>query len=252
LTEVKGVVEFCIAVPKGPPERYAVAFDGVGVAVVPPDEHPADVVLAMAALDFVRLVSGGVNAAILVLGDRLEITGDELLALRVGGVFQVPGRSGVAVDPSAVDPEQAAAATKHVKNAHLERVMAGGLRDVVIDQVVQRLPEFLDETKAAGQRLVIGFHIGGRPDGGHDRVLVRVEEGRCEAERLPSPDGGETAGVRAEDRDATLVLGGAQFVKLVLGHLNPVTAVVRGSLKVKGDLHAALALHRVMRIPGSH
>ena len=66
-----------------------------------------------------------------------------------------------------------------------------------------------------------------------------VDRGRCRAER--DADG---------DRDATLVLGGGQFLKLVTGHLNPVTGVVRGALKVKGDLNAALTLYRIMRIPG--
>jgi predicted lipid carrier protein YhbT len=53
------------------------------------------------------------------------------------------------------------------------------------------------------------------------------------------------------DRDATLILSGTQFLKLVLGHLNPVTAVMKGSIKVKGDVKAALRLHNVMRIPGT-
>jgi putative sterol carrier protein len=69
---------------------------------------------------------------------------------------------------------------------------------------------------------------------------VYVDQGSCRVER----DG-------EGDRDATVVLGGAQFLKLVLGHLNPVTAVMRGSIKVKGDVKAALRLHKVMRIPGT-
>jgi putative sterol carrier protein len=240
LAEVQGVVEFRVDVPKGPPERHALLFDGVGVVTVPTDAHEPDVTVSLAALDFVRMVSGGQNAALLLLGGRLHVEGDEMLALRVGGVFQVPGQPGVAVDPSAIDPEQAAAVLKDVKDAHLERLMSGGFREVVLDQVFTRLPGFVDERKAARQTLVVGFRIDGRPDGGSDRLTVYVDQGACRAER-------DVEG----DRDATLLLGGAQFLKLVTGHLNPVTAVMRGSIKVKGDLNAALALHRVMRIPGS-
>ncbi len=240
LAAVKGVVEFRVDVPRGRPERHALLFDGAGVVVVPAGEHQPDVTIAMAALDFVRLVSGGRNAALLLLGDRLRVEGDEMLALQVGGVFQVPGQPGVAVDPSEVDPEQAAAVLGGVKDAHLERLMSGGFREVVLEQVFTRLPEFLDERRAAGQRLTVGFRIDGRPDGGADRVTVYVDRGTCRAER-------DAEG----ERDATLVLGGAQFLKLVTGHLNPVTGVVRGALKVRGDLNAALTLYRIMRIPGS-
>src|SRR5690242_7295759 len=231
LAEVEGVVEFRVDVPRGRPEVHVLVFDGTGVAVAPAGTHRPDVTIGVAAIDFVRMVSGGRNAALLLLGGRLRVEGDEQLALRVGGVFQVPGQPGVAVDPSAVDPEQAAVVLAGVKDRHLDRLMSGGFREVVLDQVFTRLPDFLDEQRAAGASLAVGFRIDGRPDGGSDRVTVYVDRGRCRAER--DADG---------DRDATLVLGGAQFLKLVTGHLNPVTGVVRGALKVRGDLNAALTL----------
>jgi putative sterol carrier protein len=240
LAAVKGVVAFEVDVPQGEAERHLLVFDGLGVEACPPGEDDPDVTVSMAALDFVRLVSGGSSAAILLLGGRLRVSGDEELALRVGGVFQVPGQPGVAVDPSAVDPAEAAVAIKGVPDAALDRVMCGGFREVVLDQIVSRMPEFLDERKARQHRLTVGFRIDGRPDGGTDRVVVHVDRGTCRAER-------DTDG----DRDATLLLDGTQFLKLVLGHLNPVTAVVRGSIKVKGDVNAARRLHRLMRIPGS-
>src|SRR6476661_10463568 len=96
LAEVEGVVEFRVDVPKGPPEVDVLVFDGQGVAAAPPDTRRPDVTISLAALDFVRMVSGGRNAALLLLGDRLQVDGDEQLALRVGGVFRVPGQSGVA------------------------------------------------------------------------------------------------------------------------------------------------------------
>jgi predicted lipid carrier protein YhbT len=240
LAQVDGLVEFVVDVPKGDAERHTLRFDRAGVEVVPADGHQPDVRVSMGATDFVRLVSGVSNAAILLLGDRLHVDGDEAMALRVGGVFQVPGQPGVAVDPSEVDPEEASRAIKGVKTAHLDRVMTGGFREVILHQVFTRMPDFLDAEKAAKHSLCIGFRVDGRPDGGSDRVVVYVDQGSCRVER-------DAEG----DRNATLVLSGAHFLKLVLGHLNPVTAVMRGSIKVKGDVGAALALHKVMRIPGS-
>src|SRR6476619_452291 len=126
LAEVEGVVEFRVDVPQGPPEVHVLVFDGEGVAAAPAGTRRPDVTIGLAALDFVRMVSGGRNAALLLLGDRLRVDGDEQLALRVGGVFRVPGRPGVAVDPSAVDPEPAAAMLKGVKARTPARRSPGG------------------------------------------------------------------------------------------------------------------------------
>lgn len=241
LGKVNGVVEFAVDVPKGPQERHALVFDGHTVAVLEGDAPQVDVTIETEILDFVRLISGGVNAALLLLGGRLRVVGDESLALAVGGVFQVPGKPGVAVDPAEVDPEQVARVLKHARDGHLKEVMAGGFREVVLEQVFARFPDFLDARKAARHSLHVGFTITGRPDGEVDRYVVHVVDGACRV------DPGSTEG-----RDATITVSGADFLKLVTGHLNPVMGVMRGSLKVRGDVSRALLLHKIMRIPGQH
>ncbi len=238
LARVNGVVEFVVDVPKAPQERHALVFDGHTVAVLEGDTPEVDVTIETDILDFVRLISGGKNAALLLLGGRLQVRGDEMLALAVGGVFQVPGKPGVAVDPAEVDPDQAASVIKHAKDRQLQEVMAGGFRDVVVEQVFTRFPQFLDPHRAAGHTLHVGFTVTGRPDGGADRYVVHVADGYC---RVHPGD---------EGRDATITLSGADLLKLVTGNLNPVTGVMRGALKVRGNVARALLLHRIMRIPG--
>jgi putative sterol carrier protein len=249
LASVKGTVAFRLALPKRGEERYLLEFQEGGVDVVPPAGGPGvaaepDVTISCSMLDFVRLVTGGVNAALLYLGDRLGIEGDEMLALEVGGVFRVPGTENVAVDPMALDPVDVAVAIAKVKDAHLHAVMAGGLREVVLSEVFRRLPDYVHERKAERHDLVVGFKIGGRPDGGADRFVVTLREGRASVVRVE--DGAEPA-----ERDATIALNGAQFLKLVTGHLNPVTGVVRGQLKVRGDVKAALTFSGLMDIPSA-
>jgi putative sterol carrier protein len=195
-------------------------------------------------LHFVRLVTGGTNAALLYLGGRLCIEGDEMLALDVGTVFRVPGSDDVAVDPKALDPVDVAVAIAKVRDSHLHAVMAGGLRDVVLSEVFRRLPGYVHAEKAEGHELAIAFKIGGRPDGGSDRYLVTLRNGLAEVERL---DG--TAD--SPPRNATIALTGAQFLKLVTGHLNPVKGVMRGQLKVRGDVRAALTFSALMDIPSA-
>lgn len=248
LATVKGTVAFCLALPKKGEELYLLEFQEGGVDVVPPSGGAApagapDVTISCRMLEFVRLVTGGVNAALLYLGGRLDIQGDEMLALEVGGVFRVPGTEDVAVDPRALDPVDVAVAIAKVKDAHLHAVMAGGLREVVLGEVFRRLPDFVHETKAERHDLAVGFKIGGRPDGGADRYVVTLRKGKATVARV---DEGDEA-----SRDATIALNGAQFLKLVTGHLNPVTGVMRGQLKVRGDVKAALTFSSLMDIPSA-
>lgn len=242
LAVVKGTVAFRLLLPKRDEERYALEFLDSGVTVVPPG-GASDVTITCRMLDFVRLVTGGVNAALLYLGGRLFIEGDEMLALDVGGVFRVPGSDGVAVDPRELDPADVAVAIAKVKDSHLQAVMTGGLRDVVLTEVFRRLPDYVHAEKAQRHRLAIAFKIAGRPDGESDRFLVTLREGCAVVERVDGDEG--------RDRDATIALNGAQFLKLVTGHLNPVKGVMRGHLKVRGDVKAALTFSGLMDIPSA-
>lgn len=247
LARVDATVAFRLELPKRGEESYILVFEDGEVTVVPPPVDRtavADVTITCGVLEFVRLVTGGVNAALLYLGNRLGIEGDELLALDVGGMFRVPGTSDVAVDPRTLDPVDVAVAIAKVNDAHLHAVMGGGLREVVLSEVFRRLPDFVDAEKARRHELVVGFKIGGRPDGSVDRYVVRLSEGRATVERLEE---GEDPG----DRNATIAMNGAQFLKLVTGRLNPVTSVMRGQLKVRGDVKAALTFSGLMNIPSA-
>lgn len=249
LAEVEGTVAFRLGITRREEETYLVLFRDGRVDVVPPPDSashqtPTDVTIATGMLEFVRLVTGGANAALLHLANRLRIEGDELLALDVGGVFRVPGTNGVAVDPTALDPADVAVAIAGVNDAHLHGVMAGGLREVVLAEVFRRLPDYVSQERARRHDLAVGFKIGGRPDGEADRYVVTLREGRATVERLEESGDGR-------ERNATIALNGAQFLKLVTGHLNPVTGVMRGQLKVRGDVKAALTFSGLMDIPSA-
>jgi putative sterol carrier protein len=244
LAMVDGTVCFHLRLPKRGQETHLLQFGDGGVTVVPASGVASDVTVTCDMLDFVRLVTGGVNAALLYLSDRLRIDGDEMLALDVGGVFRIPGSDGVAVDPRALDPADVAVAIAHVKDAHLHAVMGGGLREVVLTEVFRRLPDYVHAEKAQGHELAVGFKIAGRPDGETDRFVVTLSGGRATVERL-----NESA--QGKDRDATIALDGAQFLKLVTGRLNPVKGVMRGQLKVRGDVKAALTFSGLMDIPSA-
>lgn len=237
LASLEGAVCFDLTRPDGGRERRTVRFRDGAVTL---EDAPADVTLRAAVLSFVRLVTGQANAALLYLSGQLGITGDAMLALELGAVFRLPGSDAVAVDPTSLDPVDVATAIKDVPREHLAEVMGGAFRDIVVGEVFRRFPEFLDERKAQRQHLDIGFRIAGRPDGGADRFLVHVADGSCTVEANP-PEGAA--------RDATLLLDGPDFLRLVTGHVNPVRALMAGRLKLKGDRARALAFNAVMNPP---
>jgi putative sterol carrier protein len=238
LAQVRGVVRFELARPRRKVERHTARFTA-GEVLLDEGAGP-DVVIRADIVDFVRLVTGQSNAALLYLGGRLALEGDELLALAVGSVFTVPGSGQAAVDPSALDPVEVATAVATTSSAHMREVMRGAFRPIVLEEVFRRFPDFLDAAKARGLTLSIGFRIGGRRDGEVDRYCVHVAQGACTVETSP-PEG--------QRRDATITLEGVDFLRLATGQLHPVRGVLSGALKVRGDKAKALALNSVMVPP---
>lgn len=243
VSRLRGVVRFDLHERGKVLERHALAFDdGVMQPRLDVDAGaPADVVLSTSVLVFVRLVSGERNAGLEYLAGRLDIEGDAELALRLGGIFRVPGSDSVAVDPTALDPVDVATALKGVKGHHLAKVMGSGFRTVVLGEIFRRLPDYLNDEKAAKAQLRVGFRLTGAPSGEVERYVVEVDRGSATV----------TAGDDGGERDATVTCEGHDFLRLATGHLSPIAGVLRGQLKVKGDRAKALQLSSVIDIPQS-
>lgn len=238
LGDIDGVVRFELARGRRDRECHTARFAGGTVTLAP--EATPDVTIRADLVDFVRLVTGQSNAALLYLSDRLALEGDELLALDVGCVFTVPGSDQRAVDPRTLDPVDVATAVARSSAKHMRSVMAGSFRPIVLEEVTRRLPDFVDPRKAGDLRAVVGFRVSGRPDGEVDRFTVHLADGACRVER-DAPEG--------QRRDATITIEGADFLRLATGQLHPVKGVVTGALKVRGDKGVALAFNGVMSPP---
>lgn len=239
LADVDGLVRFVITRSRGEDDRYDAVFGSGEVEVAPSGEAGPDVSITTDALDFLRLVSGTSSAALLLLSSRLRVEGDEALALQIGGVFKVPGTGDVAVNPAALDAVEVAAVIAKAKDAYLRDVMKGGFRAIILDEIFRRFPDYLDADRAKNLSTAIGFKISGG-EGEPDRFVVSIDQGVCTV-----VNNGEG------DRRATIALGGADFLKLATGNLNPTMAFVRGALRVRGDISAALSLSAVMKIPSA-
>ncbi len=238
LQSIEGVVRFELFRGGKEIERHTARFSGGDVEL--DDAAEPAVTISADMVDFIRLVTGERNAALLYLGDRLHLEGDEMLALDVGSVFTVPGTHAVAVDPTTLDPVDVATAVAQSSGRHMREVMRGSFRPIVLSEVFRRFPDFIDPTKAEKLSLSVGFRIGGRADDEVDRYTVHVRDGVCTVETDPP---------RGQRRDATISLDGADFLRLATGQLHPVKGVLTGSLKVRGDKGTALALNGAMCPP---
>jgi putative sterol carrier protein len=245
LAGVSGVARFeIIDGPSGFAGTVQVDDGAIATAAV---GAPLDVTLRTSTTGLLRLVSGERNAGMEFLAGRLAIEGDADLALALGGIFAAPGPEDapvVAVDPRALDTLEVARELGHVDTEHLRQVMASGFRPVVLDEIFGRLPDFVNPQKARGLRVVIGFRLTGRTDDEIDRFVVRLDRGAAEVLTGAAADA-----VGREERSATVTCGAHDFLRLATGHLSPVTGVLRGQLKVRGDKAAALRLAGAFDIP---
>lgn len=238
-----GVVRFDLQHRDRLLERHGIELRGGEVlarAHLGPDE-PVDVVLTTDVVRFLRLVSGERNAGLEFLAGTLDIEGDALLAIGLGGIFRVPGTTQVAVDPTELDPVDVATALRTVPLGHLRRVMSSGFRPVVLGEIFRRLPEFVNERKARNVDLSVAFRLLGNPSGEIEQYVVHVRGGVATVDH----------GADGEVRDATITCQGYDYLRLATGHLSPVIGVLKGQLKVRGDKSKALQLSSILEIPSA-
>lgn len=103
-------------------------------------------------------------------------------------------------------------------------------------QLFESMPEHLDAAKAAGADIAVMFDLDG-DDGG--RWIVHVVDGACNVE-----NGGEGR------HDATIKMADEDYVAMMQGRLNPMSAFMSGKIKVAGDMSKALKLQSLFRQPG--
>ncbi|WP_031085424.1 SCP2 sterol-binding domain-containing protein [Streptomyces sp. NRRL WC-3549] len=140
------------------------------------------------------------------------------------------------LDFAAVSPEDFARIVKGLSGKQLGEVMRGDLRTRVLGEVFGRMRQQF-RPEAAGQlKALIRWRITGESDLVYETSIAdgtcAVAEGRSDGEPR-----------------TTLVMGDADFLKLVSGNGNPVTMFMMRKLKVAGDVGLASGLTRYFDIP---
>nr|WP_202435302.1 MULTISPECIES: SCP2 sterol-binding domain-containing protein [unclassified Streptomyces] len=140
------------------------------------------------------------------------------------------------LDFAAVSPEEFARIVKGLSGRQLGEVMRGELRTRVLGEVFGRMRQQFRPEAAGRLKALIRWRITGESDVFYETSIAdgtcAVTQGRSEAEPR-----------------TTLVMGDADFLKLVSGNGNPVTMFMMRKLKVAGDVGLASGLTRYFDIP---
>jgi putative sterol carrier protein len=95
---------------------------------------------------------------------------------------------------------------------------------LTVQDLMERMPGALIPEKAEGVDATIQFHLG---EGGD--WVCRIKDQTCKAE----------PGV-AEDPNLSLTAEAEDYIDLVTGKLNPMTAIATKKIVLKGDLNLAM------------
>jgi putative sterol carrier protein len=140
----------------------------------------------------------------------------------------------VALDPqtlSTLEPGQFVTLVKAMSDQQIRDELGGPHRRAILDAVFSRFPQQFRPEKAGDRSARIDFRVTGGPGDSSDTYGVVVDHGTCRVE--------EGA---ADDPDLSLMLGPAEFLKLITGSGNPAMMFMMGKIKARGDLGLASGL----------
>lgn len=145
------------------------------------------------------------------------------------------------LDPSAFEtmsPEEFAQLAKQLSDREVTELMSGELRVPILDAIFARFPTLFRADRARGLTSTTQFRITGGPeDHPQDTYEVRIADGECE---VVDPGG---------EYDVSFMMAPPEFLKMTTGRGKPTILVMRGKIKVKGDLAAAAAFPTLFDIP---
>ena len=145
-------------------------------------------------------------------------------------------------DPSTLEtmsPEEFAQTVKGMSDREIADTMSGEYRSAILDAIFDRFPTLFRPDRAAGVSATTQFRITGGPEGNpHDTYEIVIDDGACHVSEQP----GDTY-------DVSLMMAPADFFKMATGRGTPTMMVMRGKIKVKGDLAFAAKFPSMFDIP---
>ncbi|OGO16059.1 MAG: hypothetical protein A2Y93_08455 [Chloroflexi bacterium RBG_13_68_17] len=108
--------------------------------------------------------------------------------------------------------------------------------ELTIEKLIELMPKAFLPDKAQGVDAVIQYNLTGAQAG--DWVIT-IKDGKC-----------TVAKGAADNPKLTLMADGADYLAVVTGKLNPMSAFSAGKIKLKGDLGLAMKLMNFFKLPG--
>lgn len=145
------------------------------------------------------------------------------------------------LDPTAfaaMDPAEFAQTVKKLSDKEINEIMGGEHRSAILDAIFDRFPVLFNPEKAGNADARVNWRITGGPGGSDDTYAVIVKDGVCTTEKDPT-----------EEPKTSIMLGPAEFAKLITGTGNPTMMVMMGKVKARGDLGAAMAFQNWFDTP---
>lgn len=146
------------------------------------------------------------------------------------------------LDPSTFEDmssEEFATMVKGMSDKEITETMRGEHRHAVLDAIFDRFPTLFRPDRAKGVSATTQFRITGGPeDHPHDTYEIVIDDDQCSV----SEDPGDTF-------DVSLMMAPPEFLKMTTGRGNPTMMVMRGKIKVKGDLALAAKFPSMFNIP---
>ena len=163
-----------------------------------------------------------------VVGDGKEVPTPEAVAASMGKIKSLEGAEEFPDAMAAFGPMLDAFSPKKKETATEE---SGGL---TVAGVFENIPGAFQADKAAGVDVVFQFDISG-PGGGS--WAITVKDGNCEV----------TEGSQ-DSPTTTIKMGDDDFVKMMSGELNAMSAFTSGKLKVEGDLMKSQLIEKLFKL----
>lgn len=107
--------------------------------------------------------------------------------------------------------------------------------DLTIEKLIGLMPKAFLPDKAQGVDAVIQYNLTGEQGGDW---IITIRDGAC-----------TVAKGTAESPKLTLTAEGKDYLDVITGKVNPMTAFSAGKIKLKGDLGLAMKLMNFFKLP---
>ncbi|MGZ0148362.1 SCP2 sterol-binding domain-containing protein [Kribbella sp. WER1] len=137
---------------------------------------------------------------------------------------------------TALDAGELARLVDRTSERELRHRLIGGVREIALREIFRRMPEYLRPARAAGFDAVISWQITGAGGAGRtvDEYWIHIHDGHC-----------TTVAPQPTPPDISIRTDPTTLLRIVTGNEDPILALLKQRLTVRGDLAQAARLPKL-------